>query len=94
MVRRISGHSMMPILPPNTLVLGWCWTNKFSEGSVVIFRHDGKEKIKRIDRIGLKGRLFVVGEHKEASTDSRHFGPIDPKYVMARVILPNTRPRS
>lgn len=85
---------MMPILPPRTYVVGSRWFRKLRSGNVVIFLHEAKEKIKRIERIEKDGSLFVVGEHPEVSTDSRQFGAIDPNEVLAKVIFPSVRPRS
>jgi len=55
--------------------------------------NDKKEKIKRISEILGDGSLYVVGDHPETSTDSRHFGAIAPDWVRAKVIWPTTRPR-
>lgn len=88
-VRRVHGHSMVPILPPQTVVVGISWLRKFNTGDVVIFEHHGKEKIKRIQEVLGDGSLFVVGEHPETSTDSRHFGAIDPESVLGRIVWPS-----
>ncbi len=92
-LRKVNGHSMMPILPPSTFVVGSRWFRKLRVGNVVIFLHETKEKIKRIERIEDDGSLFLIGEHPEASTDSRHFGSIDRCWVIAKVILPSVKPR-
>jgi signal peptidase I len=88
-IRRVQGHSMVHILPPRTLVIGWAWSRDFRTGDVVIFQHDGKEKIKRIKEVLGDGSLYVVGEHPETSTDSRQFGAVDPQSVIARIIWPS-----
>lgn len=80
---------MVPILPPQTVVVGLAWFRSFRPGDVVIFKHDGKEKIKRVQEVLGDGSLFLIGEHPETSTDSRHFGAIDPSHVLARIIWPN-----
>ncbi len=91
-IRRVKGHSMVPVLPPDTLVVGMGWTSSYRAGDIVIFEHDGKEKIKRIGEVLGDGSFYVVGEHPETSTDSRQFGAIDPRTVIARVIWPHPNP--
>jgi hypothetical protein len=79
---------MVPVLPPKTLVIGTGLMIGFKTGDIIIFVHDGKEKIKRLGEVLGDGSLFVIGEHAETSTDSRQFGAIDPKTVLAKVIWP------
>jgi signal peptidase S26 family len=86
-IREIHGHSMLPVLPPGTLVFGWCWFRSLKPGDIVIFIHEGKEKIKRIGELD-DGRIFLLGDHAEASTDSRHFGWLDADAVVAKLIWP------
>lgn len=89
MIRRVQGHSMVPILPPGTVVFGWCWFRRLKVDKVVMFTREGRETIKRIDRINDKG-LFVLGDHPDTSTDSRHYGPIPREWVQAVVFWPRT----
>ena len=91
LLRRIVGHSMMPVLPPGTLVLGWSWFRRLRPGDVVVFYHDGKEKIKRVGSIEEDGRLHMIGDHPSASRDSRHFGTVERSFVVSKVIFPGTR---
>lgn len=88
MVREVYGHSMVPVLPPGTTVYGWKWFRSIKPGDIVIFFHDGREKVKRIDRL-VDGRIFVIGDHPETSTDSRHFGWLDAGAVIAKVVWPH-----
>ncbi|HUP26147.1 MAG TPA: nickel-type superoxide dismutase maturation protease [Candidatus Limnocylindrales bacterium] len=91
MVRRVVGHSMLPVLPPGTLVLGVRYFRALKPGDVVVIKHEDKEKIKRIDQIE-DNTVFVVGDHPDGSTDSRQFGWLDVSTVQAKVIWPRAKP--
>jgi phage repressor protein C with HTH and peptisase S24 domain len=86
-IRQVYGHSMMPVLPPGTIVFGWRWFRRLRPGDVVIFWHNNKEKIKRIDRLEDR-KVYVLGDHEPASTDSRDFGWLDADTVIARLVWP------
>lgn len=79
---------MLPVLPPGTYVYGSRYYKKLSIGDTVIFVHDGKEKIKRISKTD-GSRLYVIGDHPEASVDSRQFGWIERSDVLAKVFWPH-----
>jgi hypothetical protein len=90
MLRKVHGHSMVPVLPPGTLVFGFRWFHKLRPGKVIIFNRENRETVKRIDHIEEDGLLFVLGDHAETSTDSRHYGMIEPSAVASVVIWPRT----
>ena len=80
---------MSPKLSPGQLLLATPLFRRLHPGQVVIVDHAGKEKVKRIERIDeSKDKLFVIGDNLKASTDSRHFGWIQPDQIIARVIWP------
>ena len=88
-VRRVVGKSMAPKLRAGRLVFATPLRRKLKPGQVVILEHQGKEKIKRIERIDRqKGQLFVIGDNLSASSDSRHFGWITQNAVRGRVFWP------
>lgn len=87
MLRRVRGHSMMPVLPPKTLVWGMRWFNRLKAGQIIIFVHDDKERIRRIDKID-SDKLFLVGDSEGTDKDSRQFGWVQLDQVKAKVIWP------
>ncbi|HSX46586.1 MAG TPA: nickel-type superoxide dismutase maturation protease [Patescibacteria group bacterium] len=91
LIRRVVGHSMVPILPPKTLVFGLRYFRKLKPGEVVVVEHEGLEKIKRIDQIE-NDQVFLLGDHPETSTDSRHFGWLPLEAIKAKIVWPRTRP--
>lgn len=81
---------MEPTLTHGPLVWGLKWFNTLKTGNVIIFTQRGKEKIKRLSKIE-DGKLYVVGDNKSHSTDSRSFGLIDTDRVVAKIIWPRTK---
>lgn len=92
LIRRVVGHSMVPILPPHTLVFGWRYFARIRPGQVVVVEHDGMEKIKRVEQVE-QNKVYILGDHPETSTDSRHFGWLQKDLIKAVVVWPRTNPR-
>ena len=90
-IRRVAGDSMIPTLNQGDLVIGTRPFKRLSVGTVVIIRHNGLEKIKRIAKID-SDQLFVVGDNQTHSTDSRSFGWLPISTVVARIIWPRRLP--
>ena len=86
-VRRVVGDSMSPKLAADKLLIATTMFHDLHPGHVVIVLHDGKQKVKRIERMQ-GNKVFVVGDNLAASTDSRHFGWLDYDHVVARVVWP------
>jgi len=82
---------MRPGLKPNETVLVNCSAYKTTEplvGDVVVATHPYKAThvIKRIDRLDSNGRVFVVGDNREESTDSRSFGALRREQIIGKVV--------
>jgi len=77
---------MAPALKAGQIVVGR-QTRELRPGDVVIVSHDGLEKIKRIER--QQGDLiYLLGDNAGASTDSRTFGWVQAKTIIAKVVWP------
>lgn len=87
-IRRVSGDSMKPTLRNRQLVLGLRSNSRrpARKGQIVIFAHNGLEKIKRIKAVTKSGSVEFVGDNQQVSTDSRTFGLLDAEVIIARVL--------
>lgn len=90
LLRQVVGHSMLPRLQNGRIVVASGWFRALNPRDVIIIRHDGREKIKRIKEVA-DNRLFVVGDNAIESTDSRQFGWIDSQCVLGKVLWPRIR---
>lgn len=87
LLRRVVGTSMSPKLRPGQLLLATTLFRRLRPGQVVIIDHDGKQKVKRIERIA-ENKVFVIGDNLEISMDSRHFGWLQHDKIVGRVFWP------
>lgn len=65
-------------------------TDDLLPGTVILFRHDGEICVKRIESVE-NGKIFVLGDNREASDDSRDYGTIPASSVVG--LLADQRPR-
>lgn len=89
-IRRVVGDSMSPKLTAGKLLIATAMFRDLHPGYVVIIAHDGKQKVKRIERMKAD-KVFVVGDNLPASTDSRHFGWLNYDQIVAVVIWPRLK---
>ncbi len=79
---------MFPTLKEGQDIISFNWAylgQKPKKGDIVIIKQNGKEMVKRVQKVD--GRhIFVVGDNKTGSTDSRHFGPIKQSQIIGKVI--------
>lgn len=85
-VRRVHGRSMLPVLPPGTLVIARR-TQNLRVGDVVIFYHEGREKVKRLKDIQ-GSKVFVISDNPEDGSDSRQYGWLPLSTITGKVIVP------
>jgi phage repressor protein C with HTH and peptisase S24 domain len=88
LIRRVVGDSMTPTLRAGQIVIVSGRFAHLRPRDIVVIRHAGLEKIKRISQIDPLRGVFVVGDNLQASTDSRSFGWLDFDEIVGRVIWP------
>jgi type IV secretory pathway protease TraF len=89
---------MVPTLLPGDWALAVA-RRRYRHGDVVVVEHPGRpgyEMVKRLagvpgQRVGERAlgpdEFWVEGDRGDASTDSRHFGPVRAEHVKAKVLL-------
>ena len=89
---------MVPTLMPGDWALA-VTRRRYRHGDVVVVEHPGRpgyEMVKRItalpgESVGERAidgdEYWVEGDREDASTDSRHFGPVRKDHLKARVLL-------
>ncbi|MBI4036239.1 nickel-type superoxide dismutase maturation protease [Candidatus Daviesbacteria bacterium] len=80
-----SGNSMLPTLKDGQDILVWCWFVNPKVGDIVVIKHKGKEIVKRIENIQ-NNTVFVTGDNKQESTDSRNFGAVSRLEIVGKVV--------
>jgi phage repressor protein C with HTH and peptisase S24 domain len=83
---RVRGESMLPTFKPGAILVGAHWRLiKPKIGMPVVIKKD-RALVKRIKKIDSNG-IWVEGDNKVASTDSRTFGYIKPKEIEAIIFM-------
>lgn len=80
---------MLPALQAGTIVVALKRPARIVPGAVVIVRHEGIEKIKRVHAVD-STRVYLIGDNLAASTDSRTFGWLHRDAVLGRVWWPRS----
>ena len=83
-IRRVEGLSMLPTFSHGRIVVGWRFRRP-RVGDVVIAKHHRIELIKRVSELQ-DGKVFLLGDNAEASTDSRQFGWLPAQSIVAVVV--------
>ena len=93
MIRRfkIADRSMLPNFKEGDFILAEKFSYLFSkpkENDVIVLKHPHNSKflLKRISK-AINGAVFVEGDNKTESEDSRQFGPVSKSHVVGKVLM-------
>ena len=89
-LHRVRGSSMEPTLSDGDLLLvdPRAFSNRPPRpGEIIVARHPYREvhMVKRVATITCTGRIRVIGDNPEDSTDSRAWGSVGPDRILGRV---------
>lgn len=85
-LRRVVGDSMYPTYR-NGQTLLVLMSRNFKVGDVVVAFQNKQHVLKRITAMK-DGRVFIEGDNKSSSTDSREYGWLQDRLVNGKVIWP------
>ena len=86
MIYKVAERSMEPAIKEGSYLVVNCWYRKVAAKEIVVLRANGMVMVKRIDRIE-GSRIFVVGDNRESSMDSRKLGWMDRKDIVGKLIV-------
>lgn len=89
--RRVVGNSMAPTYRDGQIVIVSLFRG-YKINDVVVAYVNKREVIKRIKDISPDGRLYLIGDNLEKSTDSRSFGWVTDSNISGKVIWPKRMP--
>jgi signal peptidase I len=81
---------MSPTLLEGKIVVGIRLRRPPKTGDIVILRHNGLEKIKRVTAVEFD-KVYLEGDNILHSTDSRHFGWLHNRDILGTIIWPRSR---
>jgi nickel-type superoxide dismutase maturation protease len=81
----VEGQSMEPTLKKGEHVFTFNWFINLKVGDIVVALVDQRIMIKRLTKVEEK-KVFLEGDNKNQSTDSRKFGFIDKAKIIGKVI--------
>jgi len=84
---KVKGRSMLPNYKEGDYLL-INKIGKIKSGDVVVLKHPktGEFILKRISKISGK-KFYILGDNKEFSKDSRHFGAVERKLIVGKVLF-------
>lgn len=84
----VVGESMLPLLPPGSVVVVH-WAARVRLGDVVVARRPDRPGLLVIKRVTRRegDRWWIQGDNADASDDSRVFGAVPADAVVGRVVL-------
>lgn len=83
-IRRVHGDSMSPALRDGQVAV--FARRRVIEGDIVLARQASREIVKRVTKAE-NGLVYLVGDNRSESRDSRHYGPVPKRAILGVIML-------
>jgi nickel-type superoxide dismutase maturation protease len=86
-IYKVKDNSMIPTILDGDYVISIGWYGNIRRGDIVVLRHPAgaMRLVKRVERVDADS-VYVVGDNRAESEDSRNFGAVKRQSLLGKVV--------
>ncbi len=86
-IYKVKDNSMIPTIRDGDYVISVGWYGNIRRGDIVVLRHPAgtMRLVKRVERVDADS-VYVVGDNRAESGDSRNFGAVKKQLLLGKVV--------
>lgn len=86
-IYKVKDNSMIPTIRDGDYVISVGWYGNIRRGDIIVLRHPAgaMRLVKRVERVDADS-VYVVGDNRTESGDSRNFGAVKRQLLLGKVV--------